>query len=113
MEVIFLSPKHPRDESELSLSFCAAPSLPWHLILSSLEVSDVLSPGQLFPGSTKVQLVGFGPRGIFGIIVSRVEVLSNFLRGKLRRGSPAQAFQERREGRGRGYVFPGRARQGH
>lgn len=69
--------------------------------MSSLEVSDILSPDQLFPGSGKVQLVQFGPHGVFGINIFSVEVLSNFLHGKLRLskkggkgGDVAMFFQE-------------------
>ncbi|KAL0620021.1 hypothetical protein AAY473_008344 [Plecturocebus cupreus] len=46
-----------------------------------MEVSSTLGPDQLFQGSARVHLVQFSPQGIFGLIISRADVLDSFLLG--------------------------------
>ncbi|XP_064227373.1 uncharacterized protein LOC135272730 isoform X2 [Aotus nancymaae] len=61
-----------------------------------MEVSSTLSPDQLFQGSASIHLVQFSPRGIFGFIISRADVLDSFLLGPRKRLSCVPGAVERR-----------------
>ncbi|CAK7320737.1 hypothetical protein VULLAG_LOCUS22832 [Vulpes lagopus] len=45
------------------------------------EIVSTLGPDQFFQGNARVHLVQCGPHGIFGFIVSRVDMLGSFLLG--------------------------------
>ncbi|KAL6032286.1 hypothetical protein STEG23_022863, partial [Scotinomys teguina] len=45
------------------------------------EIFETLGPDLQFPGSARVHLVQFGPRGTFGFIISRVDMLISVLQG--------------------------------
>ncbi|XP_077926145.1 uncharacterized protein LOC118538874 [Halichoerus grypus] len=45
------------------------------------EVVSTLGPDQFFQGNARVHLVQCGPHGIFGFVVSRVDMLGSFLLG--------------------------------
>ncbi|XP_064227372.1 uncharacterized protein LOC135272730 isoform X1 [Aotus nancymaae] len=77
-----------------------------------MEVSSTLSPDQLFQGSASIHLVQFSPRGIFGFIISRADVLDSFLLGKWRRRHQTQAFPENVGGVGHGCILLARAKHG-
>ncbi|KFO29182.1 hypothetical protein H920_09422 [Fukomys damarensis] len=55
------------------------------------EVSSTLGPDQPFPGSARVYLIEFGPHGIFGFIISSVDMVGSFLQG-----TPAPSTQPQR-----------------
>ncbi|XP_033615749.1 multiple epidermal growth factor-like domains protein 6 [Fukomys damarensis] len=46
------------------------------------EVSSTLGPDQPFPGSARVYLIEFGPHGIFGFIISSVDMVGSFLQDR-------------------------------
>lgn len=49
------------------------------------EILETLGPDLQNPGSARVHLVQFGPRGTFGFIISGVDMLISLLQGKLKK----------------------------
>ncbi|EDM02253.1 rCG36984, partial [Rattus norvegicus] len=61
------------------------------------EIPETLGPDLQISGSARVHLVQFGPRGTFGFIISRVDMLVSLLQGTTE-SSPSQKRHHRTTG---------------